>query len=150
MFYEGSDAFRDFNHLERYGINPTVTLKPDDFTRVKLSYEYYHDGRTADRGNPSQSLPGGVTRFNPTTPFAPNGNLQTFFGSPSLNTAQATVQTGMNLSPTADLDEAAANLFGYLRSLDAKGPRAIAVMAIPEEGLGEAINDRLRRAAVAR
>lgn len=56
----------------------------------------------------------------------------------------------MNLSPAADLDEAAANLFGYLRALDAKGPRAIAVMAIPEEDLGEAINDRLRRAAVAR
>jgi len=56
----------------------------------------------------------------------------------------------MNLSPAADLDEAAANLFGYLRSLDAKAPRAIAVMAIPEDGLGEAINDRLRRAAVAR
>lgn len=56
----------------------------------------------------------------------------------------------MNLSPAGDLDEAAANLFGYLRSLDAKGPRAIAVMTIPEEGLGEAINDRLRRAAVAR
>ena len=56
MFYEGSDAFRDFNHLERYGINPTVTLKPDDFTKVKLSYEYYHDDRTADRGNPSQGL----------------------------------------------------------------------------------------------
>ncbi|MBR0821600.1 L-threonylcarbamoyladenylate synthase [Bradyrhizobium liaoningense] len=56
----------------------------------------------------------------------------------------------MNLSPAADLDEAAANLFGYLRALDARGPRAIAVMTIPEEGLGEAINDRLRRAAVAR
>ena len=42
----------------------------------------------------------------------------------------------MNLSPAADLDEAAANLFGYLRALDAKSPRAIAVMAIPEEGLG--------------
>ncbi|MEK9279181.1 MULTISPECIES: L-threonylcarbamoyladenylate synthase [unclassified Bradyrhizobium] len=56
----------------------------------------------------------------------------------------------MNLSPAADLDEAAVNLFGYLRSLDAKSPRAIAVMPIPEEGLGEAINDRLRRAAVAR
>ena len=56
----------------------------------------------------------------------------------------------MNLSPTADLDEAATNLFGYLRSLDAKRPRAIAVMAIPEQDLGEAINDRLRRAAVAR
>jgi L-threonylcarbamoyladenylate synthase len=56
----------------------------------------------------------------------------------------------MNLSPTADLDEAAANLFGYLRTLDARAPRAIAVMTIPEEGLGEAINDRLRRAAVTR
>lgn len=56
----------------------------------------------------------------------------------------------MNLSPVADLDEAAANLFGYLRALDANAPRAIAVMAIPEDGLGEAINDRLRRAAVAR
>lgn len=56
----------------------------------------------------------------------------------------------MNLSPAADLDEAAANLFGYLRALDAKSPRAIAVIAIPEEDLGEAINDRLRRAAVAR
>ena len=33
VFYEGADAFRDFNHLERYGINPTVTLKPDDNTR---------------------------------------------------------------------------------------------------------------------
>ena len=59
VFYEGSDAFRDFNHLERYGINPTVTLKPDDDTKVKLSYEYFHDDRTSDRGNPSQSLPGG-------------------------------------------------------------------------------------------
>ena len=95
VFYEGSDAFRDFNHLERYGFNPTVTLKPDDNTKVRLSYEYFHDGRTADRGNPSQGLPGGATRFNPTTPFAPNGNFQTFFGSPTLNTAQATVQTGM-------------------------------------------------------
>src|SRR3954470_3079879 len=56
----------------------------------------------------------------------------------------------MNLSPSGDLDEAAANLFGYLRALDASGPRAIAVMAIPEQDLGEAINDRLRRAAVAR
>ncbi|MBR0781754.1 L-threonylcarbamoyladenylate synthase [Bradyrhizobium iriomotense] len=56
----------------------------------------------------------------------------------------------MNLSPAGDLDEAAANLFGYLRSLDARSPQAIAVMPIPEEGLGEAINDRLRRAAVAR
>jgi catecholate siderophore receptor len=95
VFYEGSDAFRDFNHLERYGINPTVTLTPDDSTKVKLSYEYFHDERTADRGNPSQFLVGGASRFNPTAPFAPNGDFSTFFGSPSLNKATATVQTGM-------------------------------------------------------
>jgi len=56
----------------------------------------------------------------------------------------------MNLSANGDLDEAAANLFGYLRALDAKGAHTIAVMPIPDEGLGEAINDRLRRAAVGR
>src|SRR2546421_1894953 len=56
----------------------------------------------------------------------------------------------MNLSQRGDLTEAAAKLFGYLRALDAKGPRVIAVMPIPDHGLGEAINDRLRRAAVER
>lgn len=56
--------------------------------------------------------------------------------------------TAMNLSPTGDLVEAAANLFSYLRALDTKGARGIAVMTVPDEGLGEAINDRLRRAAV--
>ena len=56
MFYEGSDTFRDYGYLERYGINPTVTLKPDDNTKIKLSYEYFHDERTADRGNPSQAF----------------------------------------------------------------------------------------------
>ena len=56
----------------------------------------------------------------------------------------------MNLSARGDLNEAAANLFGYLRELDAKRTRAIAVMPIPAHGLGEAINDRLRRAAAGR
>jgi L-threonylcarbamoyladenylate synthase len=56
----------------------------------------------------------------------------------------------MNLSERGDLDEAAANLFGHLRALDGKGVGTIAVMPIPNEGLGEAINDRLRRAAVGR
>lgn len=55
---------------------------------------------------------------------------------------------GLNLSPTADLREAAANLFAYLHILDETGIAGIAVTAIPEHGLGEAINDRLRRAAV--
>jgi L-threonylcarbamoyladenylate synthase len=53
----------------------------------------------------------------------------------------------VNLSPSGDLVEAAANLFAALRALDASGAKAIAVMPIPEQGLGEAINDRLRRAA---
>jgi L-threonylcarbamoyladenylate synthase len=58
--------------------------------------------------------------------------------------------TVMNLSERGDLAEAAANLFGYLRTLDTKGAHTIAVMPIPHDGLGEAINDRLRRAAVGR
>jgi catecholate siderophore receptor len=97
-FYEGSDTFRDFGHLERYGINPTVTLKPNDTTKIKLSYEYFHDQRTSDRGNPSQATsaaPPSSTRFNPATPFAPNGDFSTFFGSPTLNVARADVQTAM-------------------------------------------------------
>ena len=56
----------------------------------------------------------------------------------------------INLSPTGDLVEAAANLFAALRELDAMKPAAIAVMPIPNHGLGEAINDRLRRAAAPR
>jgi len=56
----------------------------------------------------------------------------------------------MNLSPSGDLKEAAANFFAYLRTLDRPGFRAIAVMPIPETGLGAAINDRLRRAAAPR
>jgi len=56
----------------------------------------------------------------------------------------------VNLSPGGDLREAAANLFAALRSLDAAGVAGIAVMPIPATGLGEAINDRLRRAALGR
>ncbi|MDU6798514.1 MAG: L-threonylcarbamoyladenylate synthase [Bradyrhizobium sp.] len=56
----------------------------------------------------------------------------------------------LNLSPSGDPAEAATHLFCYLRSLDAKGARSIAVMPIPDDGLGEAINDRLRRAAAPR
>jgi L-threonylcarbamoyladenylate synthase len=58
--------------------------------------------------------------------------------------------TTINLSARGDLQEAAANLFASLRALDESGALAIAVMPIPADGLGEAINDRLRRAAQAR
>src|SRR5262249_7821086 len=95
--YEGSDTFRDFGKLERYGINPTFTWRPYKTTKVKFSYEYFHDDRTADRGNPSYSPlglplsgPGAVQnaaimRANPARPFAPLDDITTFFGSPSLN-----------------------------------------------------------------
>lgn len=56
----------------------------------------------------------------------------------------------LNLSPGGNLLEAAANLFALLRALDRPGLAGIAVMPVPGEGLGEAINDRLRRAAAPR
>jgi L-threonylcarbamoyladenylate synthase len=56
----------------------------------------------------------------------------------------------LNLSPNGDLIEAAANLFSHLRALDSANAKAIAVMPIPHDGLGEAINDRLARAAAPR
>lgn len=56
----------------------------------------------------------------------------------------------LNLSERGDLIEAAANLFSHLRALDGAGAKTIAAMPIPNEGLGEAINDRLARAAAPR
>lgn len=56
----------------------------------------------------------------------------------------------LDLSPEGKLDQAAANLFGHLHRLDASGADKIAVAPIPTSGLGEAINDRLARAAAPR
>jgi len=55
-----------------------------------------------------------------------------------------------DLSPSGDLAQAAANLFDYLKQADATGAARIAVTPIPDHGLGEAINDRLARAAAPR
>lgn len=57
---------------------------------------------------------------------------------------------GLTLSPSGDLTEAAANLYAHLRALDATGAGVIAVAPIPTRGLGEAIRDRLSRAAAPR
>ena len=65
------------------------------------------------------------------------------FGAPLSGARQV-----LNLSAAGDLKEAAANLFAMLRELDTKDVSGIAVMAVPAHGLGEAINDRLQRAAV--
>jgi L-threonylcarbamoyladenylate synthase len=57
---------------------------------------------------------------------------------------------GLTLSASGDLVEAAANLYAHLRTLDAAGASVIAVAPIPHGGLGEAIRDRLARAAAPR
>lgn len=80
--YEKSGTFRDYGDIERYGINPTVTIRGDD-TKVKLSYEYFHDERTQDRGIPSLGTIPAATRFNPTVPYPTN--TSTFFGNPLLS-----------------------------------------------------------------
>ena len=90
-FYEGSDTFRDYGHLERYGFNPTVTLKPDDDTKIKLSYEFYHDREVADRGNPSSAPGRWPTRHRLSSP---NGNYSAFFGSPIYNNTYVDAQIG--------------------------------------------------------
>jgi L-threonylcarbamoyladenylate synthase len=81
----------------------------------------------------------GVKRARP-------GEALLAFG-PALPEGAGTAAALLNLSEEGDLIEAAANLFAYLRTLDAAGAAAIAVMPIPDDGLGAAINDRLRRAA---
>ncbi|MEO3433221.1 L-threonylcarbamoyladenylate synthase [Inquilinus sp. CAU 1745] len=80
-------------------------------------------------------------------------NAQTVEAGEALLTFGPDLRKGermLNLSETGDLAEAAANLFAHLRALDRTGATTIAVAPIPEEGLGMAINDRLRRAAAPR
>ena len=69
---------------------------------------------------------------------------------PSQLDGEAEAAAVRNLSPTGNLIEAAANLFAYLAELDASKASAIVVGPIPYGGLGEAINDRLARAAAPR
>ena len=71
------------------------------------------------------------------------------FGPGPIASAQRATAT-LDLSPTGDLVEAAANLYAHLRALDRTGAHTIAVAPIPHDGLGEAIADRLRRAAAPR
>ena len=89
--------------------------------------------------------------------YAPRAKLR--LGALSLEAGEAGLDFGghfpasqnvLDLSPGRNLDEAAARLFTFLRELDALQPDCIAVAPIPHVGLGEAINDRLRRAAAPR
>lgn len=81
--------------------------------------------------------------------YAPDAKLRLNAKAPKTDEAYlgfGPVEATVNLSPTSDLTEAAANLFAMLRDLDTRFER-IAVAPIPTKGLGEAINDRLTRAA---
>ena len=114
-------------------------------------------------GSPIESA--GGSRTAPNAPgqlashYAPNAKLR--LGAAEARADEAALDFGgllkesavgarLDLSPAGDLVEAASHLFSYLRALDARGAAGIAVAPIPEHGLGEAINDRLRRAAAPR
>ncbi|MBM3796518.1 MAG: TonB-dependent siderophore receptor [Acidobacteria bacterium] len=80
--YENSDSFRHDVNLERYGIAPAVSFKPDTRTLLRFNYEYFHDGRVVDRGVSSVSgLPMAIHR-------------STFFGDPGANYSRAGVHLG--------------------------------------------------------
>ena len=95
------------------------------------------------------------SHYAPRTPLRLNadrvesGEALLAFG-PKLVEGAESAKLTLNLSQRGDLIEAAVNLFSQLRTLDAAGAKAIAAMPIPQDGLGEAINDRLRRAAAPR
>lgn len=96
----------------------------------------------------SHYAPGAAVRLEATT--VETGEAIITFGEIQPLPGQDKAKVVLNLSPSADLAEAAANLFGYLKMADASGADSIAVTAIPPHGLGEAINDRLARAAAPR
>lgn len=70
--YEDSGSYRDFLDMERYGINPKISFRPDADTKVHLAYEFYSDDRTVDRGIPSNSLTGKPAKTD----------VSQFFGNP--------------------------------------------------------------------
>ena len=104
----------------------------------RLAVRDVHDPLTAPGQLLSHYAPGAPVRLNAQSPGA--GELYLGFGPGACD---------LNLSEAGDLAEAAANLFGHLHRLDALG-KPIAVAPIPQHGLGEAITDRLRRAAAPR
>jgi L-threonylcarbamoyladenylate synthase len=118
-------------------------LRPGAVTRAEIEAVI---GPLADAETDARRSPGRMTRH-----YAPNASVRLNADKPKPGEAWLSFGPGgkgkWNLSPTGDLAEAAANLFAYLRAADRTAPVGIAVAPIPHDGLGEAINDRLRRAA---
>ncbi len=104
-----------------------------------LRHHNPHDPLSAPGQMISHYAPNARVRLNATSRNA--GELMLGFGP---------VEADLNLSPDGNLREAAANLFHHLHRLDARQASGIAVSPIPDQGLGRAINDRLRRAAAPR
>jgi L-threonylcarbamoyladenylate synthase len=138
---------------------PTL-LRPGGLPRTEIERVLGHpladSPPSAETGDEAPIAPGQLaSHYAPRTPLRLNASsvraseALLAFGEP-LPVGSDHVLGVLNLSPGADMIEAAANLFSYLRALDALGAPAIAVMPIPQTGLGEAINDRLRRAAAPR
>ena len=115
-----------------------VLLRPGAIARERLPPLVARSGATISSPGQLESHYAPRARLRLNAQSAEDGEALLGFGP---------YDADMNLSPRSDLNEAAANLFAMLRALDAKGTARIAVMPIPEHGLGEAINDRLRRAA---
>jgi len=120
-------------------------LRPGSVTRAEIEAVI---GALSEADADARRSPGRLARH-----YAPNAPVRLEAEGPkpgeaflAFGPADARDRT-WNLSPTRDLVEAAANLFAHLRAADRSGASAIAVAPIPQEGLGEAINDRLRRAA---
>ena len=88
------------------------------------------------------------SHYAPSLPVRINA-IETFEGEALLGFGNAP-NAVLNLSETEDLTEAAANLFSMMHQLDNNKYKGIAVMPIPMEGLGLAINDRLKRASYKR
>jgi len=120
-------------------------LRPGAVTRVQLQQIV---GPLAEADDDAKRSPGRLALH-----YAPDAPVRINVKAPRAGEAYLAFGGGvsgegvLNLSPSGDLAEAAANLFSFLRAADRTKPSAIAVAPIPEGGLGEAINDRLRRAA---
>jgi L-threonylcarbamoyladenylate synthase len=95
----------------------------------------------------SHYAPGAAVRLNAAD--VAEGEALLAFGPERAEHAERAIAT-LNLSPSGDLREAAANLFTHLQALDRSGAATIAAEPVPTDGLGEAINDRLARAAAPR
>lgn len=129
-----------------------VILRLGGIARADVERVVGHPVALAGEDNVKPSSPGMLTRH-----YAPATRLR--LGAHDIRAGEALLAFGdnppahtgpvFNLSPSGNLTEAAANLFAGLRALDTCGASAIAVMPIPAYGLGEAINDRLQRAASA-